>query len=240
MYYLSAFALLFTVAFTQCETPSNASNGTETDVAQPLAVAQTNDVISIEAYVDQQPQLQAAATAVFAGGCFWCTETALERIIGVRDVVSGYTDGDGKKTSYKAVSGGATDYTEAIYVFYDPTEVSYETLLKVFFTAHDPTQLNRQGPDRGTQYRGGIYPQSAEQRRAAEAYIAELEASGKYSDPIVTEVKDYRHFWVAEGYHQNYYVLNPNQPYIVSVSRPKVEKVMKAFPELIKPEYKGS
>ena len=230
-----AFIALF--GFGSCETPSAAGN---TDGARPVAVAQTNDVIDIDTYIQQNPTLKDAATAVFAGGCFWCTEAALERIIGVTDVVSGYTDGDGQKTSYKKVSAGATDYTEAIYVFYDPDVVSYETLLKVFFTAHDPTQLNRQGPDRGTQYRGGVYPQNAEQRAAAESYIQELEASGKYNSKLVTEVKDYRHFWLAEGYHQNYYELNPNQPYILSVSRPKVEKVVKTYPELIKPAYKSS
>lgn len=229
------FILLGAVGFARCEAPAAAQN--------PEAVLETErvqeeGVVPIETYVRANPALKEQATAVFAGGCFWCTEAAFERIEGVIDVVSGYTDGNGEPTTYKEVSYGRTDYTEAIYVFYDPAVIDYNTLLDIFFTAHDPTQLNRQGPDQGTQYRGGIYPQTAAQRTAAEAFIAKLEASGKYRDPIVTEVKDYRHFYVAEKYHQDYYVLNPNQPYIVSVSRPKVQKVEQKFADRLKPAYR--
>lgn len=236
-FYLILAVLLGAMGLTRCDGTA-ASSATTTDEVSADRAVRDNEVIPIADYVSENPALRETATAVFAGGCFWCTEAAFERIQGVVDVVSGYTDGDSSKPSYKAVSSGQTGYTEAIYVFYDPAIIDYNTLLDVFFTSHDPTQLNRQGPDRGTQYRGGIYPQNDEQRAAAKAFIAQLEAAGTYDDPIVTEVKDYRHFWVAEGYHQNYYVLNPNQPYIVGVSRPKVEKVEKKFADRLKPAYR--
>ena len=238
--YVLFAALISLLGFTQCETTNEAINTSTGEVVATTSdrLKRDNDVIPISEYVAQNPSLKDASTAVFAGGCFWCTEAAFERIQGVTDVVSGYTDGDGSKPSYKTVSYGQTDYTEAIYVFYDESVIDYNTLLDIFFTAHDPTQLNRQGPDRGTQYRGGIYPQGDAQRAVAEAFIQQLEASGVYDDPIVTEVKDFRQFWLAEGYHQNYYVLNPSQSYIVNVSRPKVKKVEKKFADRLKPAYR--
>ena len=233
---LALFAFTFLTGLAECDgQPTEAST---TASGPQLNLVQDNDVISIAAYQATRPDLKDAASAVFAGGCFRCTEASFERIIGVLDVVSGYSDGDGKKTDYKEVSYGRTDYVEAIYVFYDPEVISYSKLLEIFFVAHDPTTLNRQGPDSGPQYRSGIYFQTPEQAAMAKAYIAKLDASGAFRSPIVTEVKPYDHFWLAEGYHQNYYVLNPNQSYIVGVSRPKVEKVMKTFSSLVKPEYK--
>lgn len=175
--------------------------------------------------------------ATFAGGCFWCVEAAFERIQGVEDVVSGYTGGPEKNPTYKQVSYGMTGHAEAVRVHFDPKVVSYQTLLKVFFVAHDPTTLNRQGPDVGAQYRSAAYYHNEQQKAQIEAYIKQLTDTKAFSNKIVTQVKKADTFYVAEGYHQNYYELNPNASYIRNVSRPKVEKVMKTFPELLKPAY---
>ncbi len=179
------------------------------------------------------------STAVLAGGCFWCTEAAFHRIEGVVDVISGYAGGGEKKQpDYKWVCSGTTDFAEAIYIYYDPAVVSYETLLDVLYVAHDPTTLNRQGNDIGPQYRSAIFYQNDKQKQLAEAKIEALNQSGMFSDPIVTTLEAYDLFWTAEGYHQDFYELNPNQSYVSAVSRPKVEKVMKTFASKLKPQYK--
>jgi len=176
--------------------------------------------------------------ATFAGGCFWCTEAAFERINGVVDVISGYSGGKEQFPTYKEVCDRATGHAEAIQIYYDPAFIDYETLLDVFFVAHDPTTLNRQGPDKGPQYRSAIYYHSDSQKQTAENKITELDASDKFSNPIVTELTAYDEFWVAEGYHQNFYELNPNQGYVRAVSKPKVDKVVKTFPQLLKKQFK--
>jgi len=176
--------------------------------------------------------------ATLAGGCFWCTEAAFERIEGVVDVISGYSGGEEKYPSYKAVCDRQTGHAEAINVYYDSTKISYKQLLEILFVAHDPTQLNRQGNDVGPQYRSAIFYHNDQQKTIAEDLIAQLDQSAKFSKPIVTEVTPYSNFWVAEGYHQNFYELNPYQGYVNAVSRPKVEKVLKTFPDLIKSRYK--
>jgi peptide-methionine (S)-S-oxide reductase len=176
--------------------------------------------------------------ATFAGGCFWCTEASFERIDGVKDVISGYSGGKTKRPTYREVGGGSTGHAEAIQIYYDPEVVSFQTLLDVFFVAHDPTTLNRQGPDVGTDYRSAIYYHDDTQKALAEKTIKKIDDSGKLGDSIVTEVTQYSEFWVAEDYHQNYYELNPNQPYVKSVSRPKVEKVEKYFADILKEKYK--
>lgn len=178
--------------------------------------------------------------ATFAGGCFWCTEASFERIEGVVDVFSGYSGGVQKYPTYKQVGYGETDHAEAIQIYYDPAIITYEKLLEVFFVAHDPTTLNRQGPDKGRQYRSGIYYRTNKEKALVDAYIEKLNKSGKFSDPIVTEVAPYGEFWSAEGYHQNYYELHPENPYISNVSRPKVEKVKKTFADILKEKYKKS
>jgi len=176
--------------------------------------------------------------ATFAGGCFWCTEAAFERIEGVIDVISGYSGGDTQRPTYKEVGGGGTGHAEAIIIYYDPEVVSFQTLLNVFFVAHDPTTLNRQGPDVGAEYRSAIFYHNETQKDLAEKTIKKLNESGKFKNPIVTELAPYSEFWVAEDYHQNFYELNPNQGYVRSVSRPKVEKVKKEFADILKEEYK--
>ena len=176
--------------------------------------------------------------ATFAGGCFWCTEASFERINGVVDVISGYSGGEKEYPTYREVANKMTKHAEAIHIFYDPEIIDYQTLLEVFFVAHDPTQLNRQGPDIGPQYRSEIFYHNEEQKKLAEAYMKKLGESGKFDKEIVTKLSAFDEFWVAEGYHQNYYELNPYQGYILSVSKPKVEKVMKTFPDLLKDNYK--
>lgn len=176
-------------------------------------------------------------TATFAGGCFWCTEAYFERIKGVKGVVSGYVGGTTPNPTYKEVSYGKTDYAEGVQVFYDPSKVSYATLVKVFFATMDPTQLNRQGPDVGEQYRSVVFPHNERQKKIATAYIRELEESGQYADPIVTKVEPFPRFYKAEAYHQDYYQRNPSDPYVRSVARPKVQKLEKEFEAIVKSQY---
>jgi peptide-methionine (S)-S-oxide reductase len=176
--------------------------------------------------------------AYLAGGCFWCIEASMERIKGVQAVISGYSGGEKSTADYKTVSSGASKHAEAIAVSYDPKVISYRTLLDVFFIAHDPTTLNRQGPDVGTQYRSEIFYTSAEEEATAKSVIDSINQSGYYSNPIVTKLSKFDAFYDAEDYHQGYYDLHPNNGYITNVSRPKVLKTEKYFPNLIKPEYK--
>ena len=174
-------------------------------------------------------------TATFAAGCFWCTEAVFERVKGVKSVISGYAGGTEPNPSYEKVSSGTTNYAESVEVYYDPQEVTYQTLLKVFFADHDPTQLNRQGPDVGKQYRSAIFYHNQQQKQEAEAYIQKLTKEGTYDKPIVTQVNPYDKFYEAEDYHQNYYEHNPGNPYIINVTKPKVENFEKHFKELLKP-----
>lgn len=182
-----------------------------------------------------------ASKAYFAGGCFWCTEAAFDRINGVIDVWSGYAGGEEANPTYREVAYGLTGHAEAIVVYYDAAVINYDKLLDIFFVAHDPTQLNRQGPDKGTQYRSAIFFLNNEQELAAKAKLKQLEAAKKFTNPIVTEVTKAGTFWVAEDYHQDYYEdsSNPNQSYVQNVSKPKVEKVKKVFADILKPQYQN-
>ena len=172
-------------------------------------------------------------TAVFAGGCFWGVEAVFRHVAGVSRAVSGYAGGTTKKPTYEMVSSGATGHAEAVEVTFDPAKVSYGQLLRVFFSvAHDPTELNRQGPDVGTQYRSAIFYVDAEQRRVAQAYIAQLTAAKAFPSPVVTQVSSLTAFYPAEDYHQNYLALHPTQPYIVYNDLPKLEALKTQFPNL--------
>ena len=162
---------------------------------------------------------------VLGGGCFWCTEAVLKPLKGVRSVVSGYAQGHVQNPTYREVCSGRTGHNEVVQVTFDPDEVSLRDLLTVFMTTHDPTTLNRQGADRGTQYRSGIYTSSDEQRETAQSLIDGLEEQGVFSDPIVTEVEPLDTFYPAEDYHQDYYARNPAQPYCQAVIAPKVSKL---------------
>jgi len=222
----------------QCNAPKN-NNGDQEETLAPASNKITKkDTYPVAEYTSDN-DLSEWSTAVFAGGCFWCTEAAFERIDGVVDVISGYTGGKEEYPDYNGVGRGETGHTEGIYIYYNPEVISYETLLEVLWVAHDPTTLNRQGPDRGTQYRSGIYYRSDAEKAIIDNSIDALNKKGTYSNPVVTEVAPYEQFWVAEKYHQNFYELNPNQGYVRSVSRPKVKKVLKAFPDLIKKQYKS-
>lgn len=174
-------------------------------------------------------------TAVLGGGCFWCTEAVFKELTGVRGVRPGYAGGSEATADYRSVCSGTTGHAEVIGITYDPSAISFGALLRVFFSvAHDPTQLNRQGNDRGPQYRSAIFYADAEEKRVAEAYIAQLDAAGVFPAPIVTTVEPLETFYEAEDYHLDYAARNPSQPYIQHVSTPKVEKLRKSYPEKLK------
>ena len=177
----------------------------------------------------------AEASAVLAGGCFWCTEAVFEQLQGVKSVVSGYAGGTPDSANYQAVSAGRTDHAEAIRITYDPTVITYGELLRVFFgVAHDPTQLNRQGPDTGKQYRSTVFYEDEDEQRVARAYIAQLDAAGVFDKPIATTLEPLEEFHEAEAYHQDYMVQNPGNPYIRVNAQPKVDKVRKQYPDRVK------
>lgn len=169
-------------------------------------------------------------TLVLGGGCFWCTEAVYKAVRGVTDVESGYSNGQAARPSYEDVCTGATGCNEVVKLVYDPAQVSTRELLEIFFVIHDPTTLNRQGNDRGTQYRSAIFPADAEQRTVAAAYIAQLSDAKVFASPIVTTIEPWSPFYPAEGYHQDYAARNPHQPYVAAVALPKVEKLRRYFP----------
>ncbi|MDO7886081.1 peptide-methionine (S)-S-oxide reductase MsrA [Hymenobacter cheonanensis] len=179
--------------------------------------------------------LTGLAQATFAGGCFWAQEEAFEEIKGVKQVVSGYAGGTVPHPSYEQVAGQQTGHTETVNIYYDPKVISYQELANIFFTAsHDPTQLNRQGPDTGPEYRSAVFYRTPEEKKIIEQTIAKVNASKEYSDKIVTQVVPFTQFWDAEAYHQGYYRLNPDNPYIANVSEHKVAHVRKLFPQDLK------
>jgi len=174
--------------------------------------------------------------ATLAGGCFWCVEAIFRELKGVHEVVPGYTGGHVANPTYEQVCTGTTGHAEAVQITYDPEVISFEDLLDVFWRTHDPTTLNRQGADVGTQYRSAIFYHDEVQKGVAEKSKAETEASGLWPDPIVTEIVPYRSFYPAEEYHRDYYRRNPNQPYCRAVIDPKIQKLRKAFREKLKQE----
>jgi peptide-methionine (S)-S-oxide reductase len=184
-------------------------------IPPPAADAQANDGIQ---------------TAVLSGGCFWGVQGVFQHTAGITSAVSGYAGGNQTTATYEQVSSGTTGHAESVQVKYDPRKISYGKILQIFFSvAHDPTQLNRQGPDSGTQYRSAIFTTSDEQKKVADAYIAQLNAAKVYGKPIVTKVGPLQGFFPAEAYHQDYLTLHPNQPYIAYNDLPKVENLKKLF-----------
>jgi peptide-methionine (S)-S-oxide reductase len=172
-------------------------------------------------------------TAVLSGGCFWGVQAVFQHVKGVISATSGYSGGSKKTAEYEIVSTGETGHAESVQIVYDPSQITYGELLRVFFSvAHDPTQLNRQGPDEGTQYRSSIFYSGDEQKRIAEAYIAQLDSAKVFPRPIVTKVVPLQAFYQAEPYHQNYAALHPNQPYIMFNDAPKVDHLRQGFPNL--------
>lgn len=181
----------------------------------------------------QIPAQDGMEHAYFASGCFWCVEAVFESVKGVEEAVSGYSGGTESNPTYKQVSAGSTDHAEAVEVIYDPKVVSYETLVNVFFGSQDPTTKNRQGPDRGKQYRSIAFYQNDQQKNIIESTIDRLNKS-TYDGKIVTEVLPFQKFWNAEDYHQDYERNHKNEPYIRSVSIPRLNKFKAKFPELLK------
>jgi peptide-methionine (S)-S-oxide reductase len=199
-------------------------------VAAPLRAAE-------DAVVIPAPAMDAQAsgdiqTAVLAGGCFWGVQGVFQHTAGVVNAVSGYAGGNKATADYNTVSSGTTGHAESVQIKYDPKKISYGKILQIFFSvAHDPTQLNRQGPDSGTQYRSAIFTTSDEQKKVADAYIAQLNAAKVYRRPIVTKVGALEGFFPAEAYHQDYLTLHPSQPYIAYNDLPKIENLKKIFAE---------
>ena len=172
-------------------------------------------------------------TAVFAGGCFWGVQGVFEHVRGVKQVAAGYTGGAAGTAQYETVSEGDTGHAESVQITYDPTQITYGRLLQIFFSvAHNPTELNYQGPDHGTQYRSAVFPVNPEQRIVAQAYIAQIDNAHVFSRPVVTRVEDFKGFYPAENYHQNFLVLHPDYPYIAINDLPKVTDLKRMFPDI--------
>ena len=198
--------------------------------------ARSQPVALPDAKLDVPASTTGPQTAVFAGGCFWGVEGVFDHVKGVTSAISGYSGGKAHTANYETVSTGTTGHAESVKVVFDPSKVSYGQLLKVYFAvAHDPTQLNRQSPDVGTQYRSEIFTTNAAQQQVANAYIAQLSAAKVFADPIVTRVEPLQHFYPAEDYHQNYLEMHPHEPYIVYNDAPKLVHLKAMFPAL----YKG-
>ena len=199
------------------------------------ATASPAPAAAVPAPVVDAPRASASGqqTAVLSGGCFWGIQAVFQHVKGVIRATSGYSGGSSKTAEYEIVSTGETGHAESVQILYDPSQITYGELLRVFFSvAHDPTQLNRQGPDEGTQYRSSIFYSNDDQKRIAEAYIAQLDQTKIFPRRIVTQVVPLKAFYPAEAYHQNYATLHPNQPYIVYNDAPKVEHLRQEFPDL--------
>ena len=182
---------------------------------------------------DVVPGHEATETAVLAGGCFWGVQGVFQHVEGVKNAVSGYSGGEKKTAVYETVGSGRTGHAESVQVTFDPKKISYGKILQIYFSvAHDPTQLNRQGPDRGTQYRSAIFPTNEKQAEVAKAYIAQLDQAKMFHSKIVTKIEPGHEFYPAEGYHQDFLVLHPNYPYIVFNDLPKVRNLKRLFPDL--------
>jgi len=187
--------------------------------------------------IDEEAGGKASEVAVVAGGCFWGVQGVFQHVNGVMGAVSGYDGGDKATAHYEMTSEGNTGHAESVQITYDPRKVTYGRILQVFFSvAHDPTELNRQGPDEGTQYRSAIFPQSEEQAKVAKAYIAQLDSAHAFSAPIVTTIEPGKTFYRAEDYHQDFLARNPGYPYIVFNDLPKIANLKQLFPALYRPD----
>jgi peptide methionine sulfoxide reductase msrA/msrB len=205
-----------------------------TDQLKSIAEPDATAAVPLKAAPSKATHDALRAEAVFAGGCFWCVEAVFRQLNGVLDVTSGYSGGEANTASYETVSAGLTGHAESVRIVYDPRKISYETLLKVHFATHDPTTLNRQGNDHGTQYRSAIFYANDQQKQLAEAMIAELTKAKVFHHPIVTTLEPLKTFYPAEAHHQNYVACNLQQPYVRSVALPKVAKVRAKFKDFLK------
>lgn len=188
-------------------------------------------------YSHAKLQEEGLKTAYFASGCFWCVEAVFQSVKGVKDAVSGYSGGEIKNPTYEQVSRGETKHAEAVMVIYDPQKIDFETLVKVFFGSQDPTSLNRQGPDQGSQYRSIAFYQTEKEKETINDYINKLENEKIYDAPIVTQVIKFESFWEAEEYHQEYESNHPENPYVQSVSIPRLNRLKAKFPDLLKENH---
>jgi peptide-methionine (S)-S-oxide reductase len=205
--------------------------------------AKAESAVVVPAPVTDASNAAGTETAVLAGGCFWGVQGVFQHVQGVSSAVSGYSGGAANTAKYEAVGSGSTGHAEAVRVTYDPKKVSYGKLLQIYFSvAHDPTELNRQGPDRGTQYRSTIFPANAEQERVAKAYIEQLNKAKTFGKPLATTVEPLKAFYPAEAYHQDFLTLNPNYPYIVVNDLPKIDNLKRLFPDAyqVKPVLVGT
>lgn len=215
------------------ETPIPALESSESEPMNDSEQTQNNDATGDDATGDGE-----LAKATFGAGCFWCVEAVFQRVDGVKSVTSGYMGGKVKNPTYDQICTGLTGHAEVCQVAYDPQKVKFEQLLQVFWQTHDPTTLNRQGADTGTQYRSAVFYHDDQQKKLAEEYKQKLDASGAFENPIVTEISAASEFYRAEQYHQNYFNDNPNQPYCSYVIRPKLEKFQKVFGDTLAAEKK--
>lgn len=209
--------------------------GCNSNSKKNLSTADVNAQSKIEEKMNEQNKYE---VATFGAGCFWCTEAVFQRLKGVVKVESGYSGGSVPNPSYEAVCTGKTGHAECTQITFDPKIISYKELLEVFWKTHDPTTLNRQGHDSGEQYRSVIFYHNDEQKQLAEKYKNELEEANIWSDPIVTEISQFKKFYKAEDYHQDYYNQNSNKPYCSFVITPKIEKFKKVFADKLKSESK--
>lgn len=226
----------------QRSTPVFAIAGATVIAATFLVMTSTFSLAAEEAVVIPPPAIDEAAKAttekaVFAGGCFWGVQGVFQHVKGVKNAVSGYSGGAKETAVYEAIGRGDTGHAEAVEVTYDPGQVTYGQLLQIYFSvAHNPTQLNYQGPDHGTQYRSEIFATSGEQKKIAQSYIAQLEKAAVFSEPVVTKVSDVKAFYPAEDYHQDFLTLNPTYPYIVHNDMPKIGNLKALFPAKFSPD----
>lgn len=221
-YYKTTFLLLWTFLAAACSNPQSPA---KKEQSSGQAVTDTAAAKTLH---------DGLRKAYFASGCFWCVEAIFESVKGVEEAVSGYAGGEEKNPTYESVSSGQSRHAEAVEVYYDPEKISYATLLEVFFGSHDPTTPNQQGPDKGPQYRSIVFYQSAQEKQMATGYIEKLEKAEKYERPIVTEVVPFEVFYKAEDYHQDYEEKHPDNPYVLSVSIPRLEKFKEKYPQLLK------
>ncbi|WP_437396829.1 peptide-methionine (S)-S-oxide reductase MsrA [Flagellimonas lutimaris] len=220
------FLILLLLASISCQ-PKNKSN-------KPEVAQKEQSETKLETKLTSE-QLQEYETAYFASGCFWCVEAIFESVKGVKEVYSGYSGGPEKNPTYEQVSYGRTHHAEAVEVYYDPNVISFTQLVQVFFGSHDPTSLNRQGPDRGAQYRSIAFYKNNEEKKIIQNYIDQLKAKNVYGNrPIVTEVKPFEKFYMAEEYHQDYEKRHPNNSYIQNVSIPRLNRFKKNFQSYLK------
>jgi len=232
-YYLFLFSLIFLACNPSTSQTTSATKETPPATSEPAPSYSASSTPTLaEAQLDRT--MEDYSQAIFASGCFWCTEEVFQHVKGVKGVYSGYVGGEeGMRPTYSSIGTGRTGYAEAVVVYFDPAVVSYDLLLEFFYASHDPTQINRQGPDVGTQYRSGVFYLNEEQADKARTYQEKLNNSGKYERPIATEITAAGTFYLAEEYHQNYYPQHPENTYIQRVSRPKVEKFAKEYAQYL-------